>query len=191
MSIIWCKRYRMEFDLRRPVPDVDLTSTRYRLLPWDGKLLEWHAQAKYESFREELDASVFSCLGNLPGCLRLMNDISKRDTFVPESTWLAVHNASPTDERLVPCGTIQGLIVDGRDGSIQNVGVVPGHRGKGVARAMLSRALKGFRQVGLDRAALEVTAQNDDAIRVYSRFGFRIARVVFKPVEYGPDPAGT
>jgi hypothetical protein len=43
--------------------------------------------------------------------------------------------------------------------------------------------LRGFRQAGLRRAYLEVTAQNEGAIRLYRRLGFVKVRTVYKAVE--------
>jgi ribosomal protein S18 acetylase RimI-like enzyme len=44
-------------------------------------------------------------------------------------------------------------------------------------------ALAGFRQAGLTRVYLEVTADNEGAIRLYRRLGFITVRTVFKAVE--------
>jgi hypothetical protein len=45
------------------------------------------------------------------------------------------------------------------------------------------KALGGFQRAGLQRAFLEVTAQNHGAIRLYQRIGFSKARTVYKAVE--------
>ena len=45
------------------------------------------------------------------------------------------------------------------------------------------QALTGFRQRGLRRATLEVTAQNVGAIRLYQRLGFRKIKTVYKAAE--------
>ncbi|MEZ6106284.1 MAG: hypothetical protein R3B96_09260 [Pirellulaceae bacterium] len=50
----------------------------YWLLSWDERLVEGHAVAKFESFRFELDANVFPCLGDLEGCHRLVREIFSR-----------------------------------------------------------------------------------------------------------------
>src|SRR5260370_782669 len=41
---------------------------------------------------------------------------------------------------------------------------------------------QGFGQVGLARARLEVTAQNDRAVRLYRSLGFRRCKTVYKAV---------
>ena len=53
--------------------------------------------------------------------------------------------------------------------------------------ALLLQALHGFCRVGLGRAQLEVTAQNDTAIRLYRRLGFRRSKTLYKAV---PDWRG-
>ena len=57
------------------------------------------------------------------------------------------------------------------------------HRGKGLGTALLRRALTGFCEVGLERAMLEVTAQNSGAVRLYQRLGFRRVKTVYKAAE--------
>jgi len=154
----------------------------YRLLPWSPDLLETHARAKYLSFCGEIDAHVFPCLGEEAGCLRLMHEIAAKVGFLPEATWLAVYD-NPESGRPDPCGTIQGLDTQNGYGSIQNLGVVPEHRGHGLGRCLLVRALDGFREAGLSRVSLEVTAENRAAIRLYRRHGFNVVKTVFKAAE--------
>jgi ribosomal protein S18 acetylase RimI-like enzyme len=81
------------------------------------------------------------------------------------------------------CGTVQGVRDSKHHGAIQNLGIVPGHRGKGLGTALLHQALCGFRDSGLSRAYLEVTAQNSAAIRLYQRLGFRRVKTVYKAAE--------
>ena len=180
MSVSYFKRYRMEFDLRacRSIPIN--TPPGYRLLAWKPELLLDHAEAKYLSFRDEIDADVFECLADLEGCRRLMNEISTKDGFLPEATWLAVYVGRGEVEC---CGTIQGIRATHKFGAIQNVGVTPAHRGRGIGSAMLHAALAGFQQVGLPRVYLEVTAQNEGAVKLYHRLGFRRTKTLFKAVE--------
>ena len=89
----------------------------------------------------------------------------------------------PRGEHAVNCGTIQGLMQQGNLGAIQNVGVVPDHRRLGLGRALVVKALLGFREADLPRAYLEVTARNLGAVDLYKALGFQFARTVYKAVE--------
>jgi ribosomal protein S18 acetylase RimI-like enzyme len=88
-----------------------------------------------------------------------------------------------------PCGSVQGLRERSGVGAIQNLGIVPAHRGRGLGAALLLQALHGFAQAGLARALLEVTAQNEGAIRLYRRLGFRRSKTLYKAVP-GPFTDG-
>ena len=185
LNLRYHKRFQMEVDLRRwrrtPVgvyPD-------YRLASWSPDLLHEHAEVKYLSFRDELDAVVFPCLGEMQSCLRLMEEIADRDGFVPEATWLAQYvGAGPS--RIESCGTIQAIRTTRQRANIQNIGVTPHHRGRGVGAALINAALFGLQQVGVTRVGLEVTAQNDLAVRLYQRIGFRSVKTVYKAIEELP-----
>jgi ribosomal protein S18 acetylase RimI-like enzyme len=180
MSVSYFKRFRMELDLRGKHFAPVFVPSGYRLVPWDPELLAEHAAAKYQSFRDEIDADIFNCLAELDGCQRLMQEISLKDGFLPEATWLAVYSH---DGEADCCGTIQGIRATQKYGAIQNVGITPSHRGRGVGSALIAAALSGFQQVGLTRAYLEVTAQNDRAVQLYKRLGFRRTKTLFKAVE--------
>ncbi|WP_145247541.1 GNAT family N-acetyltransferase [Aeoliella mucimassa] len=181
MSVTYIKRHRMEVDLRRRPPLAPRLPKDYRLVPWCPALLEDHAEAKYLSFHCEMDAELFPCLGNPEGCRKLMQDISAGRGFIAEATWLI----ASYDQRggWEPCATIQGSRYDATYGAIQNVGVVPQHRHRGLGAALVSAALLGFQQVGLPQVYLEVTSQNVGAARLYQRLGFKRTKTIYKTVE--------
>jgi len=179
MVLTYFKRYRMEIELARRLQVLPPPGCRF--LAWDASLVGLHAETKYESFRNEIDANVFPCLGECEGCHRLMQEITHKEGFLPQATWLMVKDGPKGSIRA--CGTVQGIRDRSGQGAIQNLGVVPDFRGQGVGSALLLKALEGFRSVGLGRAFLEVTAQNEGAIRLYRRLGFRKAKTVFKAVE--------
>ncbi len=181
MQLTYFKRYRMEIDLVDRDLSAPTTPSDYQFLPWDASLLEAYAIAKYASFQGELDVNVFPCLGELSGCRRLMLEISRKPGFVPEATWLLAHR--PHGGKPDYCGTIQGIRHRSGMGAIQNVGIAPAHRDAGLGTRMMLYCLDGFRRAGIDRVYLEVTAENDGAMRLYHRLGFITARTVFKAVE--------
>lgn len=166
------KRFRMEIDLLIDLPRPTLPMD-YAWAPWHDLLLEQHAEVKFYCFNDEIDACVFPSLGSRTGCLTLMREISKKPGFRPEATWLV---RGPDGY----CGTVQGVRERSGFGAIQNLGVTPRHRGRGIGGALLLMALQGFQQVGLKRAFLEVTAENEPAIRLYRRLGFRCRKTLYK-----------
>ena len=181
MGIVYFRRFRMEIDLTGPLFPQPATPPEYRLAAWDDRLLETHAETKFHCFHWEMDANVFPSLSTREGCHRLMTEIARRPGFVPQATWLLDH--WPSDARRPEhCGTIQG-VAEENVGSIQNVGILPEHRGKGLGTVLLWHSLAGFKAVGVERVFLEVTAQNSGACRLYERLGFRRTKVVYKASE--------
>jgi hypothetical protein len=175
MAITYYKRFRMEIDLDGIEPLPALPDPFY-WVGWDETLLDAHAEVKFLCFEDEIDAHVFPCLGNRQGCQRLMREIRRKPGFLAGATWLI---ASPEGYH----ATIQGVIDRGPIGAIQNVGVVPCHRGLGLGRALVRKALHGFRMAGLRRAYLEVTAENSEAVRLYRTIGFRKSKTLYKAVD--------
>ena len=165
-----------------------------RMIPWSTAMVRDHGKVKYESFRNEMDSSVFACLGQRDGCIRLMKDLAGRDDFVPEATWLAMGQFGPGG-KFIPVGTIQGLRADsGKEsdsgnlnsspqGSIQNIGIIPSVRGRGLGRVLLTYAIAGFQQIGCKSVSLEVTSHNTGAIRLYSSMRFSVVQTVYKVAE--------
>jgi ribosomal protein S18 acetylase RimI-like enzyme len=179
---MYFKRYRMEIVLAGR----DLVPPRapdgYRFEPWTPAMLEAFAEAKYLSFHGEIDANVFPCLGEMEGCRRLMREITRKPGFLPETTWLLTYARSARQREF--CGTVQGIRDGSGLGAIQNVGITPEHRNRGLGSILLCYALLGFRQAGINRVYLEVTSQNDGAIRLYRRLGFVTLKTVYKAVEH-------
>jgi ribosomal protein S18 acetylase RimI-like enzyme len=181
MGIVYFKRFRMEYDLAQPLfPQPELPEA-YALVPWDDRLLEAHAEAKYRCFRWEMDANVFPSLGARDGCRRLMTEIARRSGFVPQATWLLQY-WPPEARKPDLCGTIQG-VADDKVGAIQNVGITPPHRGMGLGTVLIWHSLAGFKATSIERVFLEVTAQNSSACRLYQKLGFQRSKVVYKASE--------
>jgi GNAT superfamily N-acetyltransferase len=176
MSVFF-KRYRMRVELPSRIPERKIQDD-ISFVPWHPKLLGMHALAKWESFRNEMDGSVFPCLADREGCRQLMRDIAAKDSFVAEATWLAVEGIGTEWE--APLGTIQGLRPSPVQGAIQNIGVVPEARNRGIGRELIRRALLGFHASGCRCVTLEVTVHNLSAIDLYRSVGFQRIETVFK-----------
>jgi ribosomal protein S18 acetylase RimI-like enzyme len=175
-GLTYFKRFQMQAELLAPLPAVPLLPEGYRWTPWDDDLLEQHAEVKYHCFHDEIDGVVFPNLSCREGCLRLMREIRDKPGFLAGATWLLSYGTEL-------CGTVQGVSDRHGGGSIQNLGIVAAHRGRGLGTGLLLQALHGFRRASLQRAILEVTAQNEGAIRLYRRFGFRFRKTLYKVLD--------
>ncbi len=180
MSVLFCRRLRMEIDLSQRVLDDPQLPDGYHWQAWSPDILERHATVKFYSFHHEQDGRVFRSLREQNGCRNLMEYISGHDQFMAEVTWLLVHS---TDGILEDCGTVQGLSPAPDFGAIQNVGILPEHRRRGLGRALMLKALRGFQQLGITRVSLEATAVNQGAVQLYESLGFRLVKTLFREVD--------
>jgi GNAT superfamily N-acetyltransferase len=170
----YVKRQRMEARLRRVDPPSPPPGVA--LVPWHPELLELHAEVKWLSFQNSVDATIFPNLGRLDGCHRLMESIVSHEGFLPGTTWLARIGNSY-------CGCIQGVKNARRTGMIQNLAVIDGCRGRGVGKALLAAALTGFRDAGLASAQLEVSAKNSRAVHLYHGAGFVVVKTFYRETQ--------
>jgi len=111
-----------------------------------------------------------------------MKEISNRQGFVPEATWLVQHQ-DPQTGKLENCGTVQGIRSQTDVGAIQNVGIVASHRGRGLGSLLMHYCLQGFKEAGVRFVTLEVTSHNTGAMRLYQRLGFQVLKTVYKSAE--------
>lgn len=182
------KRYKMEIALDKWVcPPVKLP-LGFEMTPWASNLTEPHGIAIYESFKDSIDSELFITFTSQTRCIGFMKDLISRTNFLPSTTWLLRERTGSPAARLLHfsrgytiAGTIQGVIKPGFIGGIQNVGILPDYRGRGLSKQLLYYALWGFQQAGLKVVELEVTAENDVAINLYKKIGFHITQVLEKP----------
>jgi ribosomal-protein-alanine N-acetyltransferase len=72
-------------------------------------------------------------------------------------------------------------------GHVKDIAVHPEHRGEGVGRTLLSRALMDLFVEGAGRVKLEVRESNERAQRLYADFEFEVHHVVSGYYEDGED----
>ena len=109
----------------------------------------------------EVDAYVFPCLGDRYGCRRLMSEIRRKPGFLPGATWLIAVPGGLCRDR--PGG--DGPRADRRDPERGRDPVVP--RAWDWAGPWSAGRSRGSARPGLQRAYLEVTAENAAAVRLY------------------------
>lgn len=175
----------MELDFRRNTLERAMLPDGFFWRAWDPQSLRVHAAVKCAAFHGELDSQLFASLSTYGGCEELMRSIAAHPGFLPQATWLIELEGSSHSGPL-PCGTIQGVAVNHTVGSIQNVGVLPDFRGLGLGRALVLKALAGFRRDGLLRVSLDVTAENRPAAELYQSIGFRITSTSYRELLMEP-----
>ncbi len=62
-------------------------------------------------------------------------------------------------------------------GGVLGMGILEGHRGRGIGRALMSKTLEAARKSGLDRVELTVREDNLRAKALYEKFGFTVEGV--------------
>src|SRR3984957_5047303 len=136
INISYFKRFRMEIDLN-DLPPPDALPPGYSWVAWDDALVDLHADVKASCFADEIDSVVFPSLSNRDGCQHLMREIRRKPGFLADATWLIAHGDAY-------CATVQGIRERSGLGAIQNLGVAPLYRGRGLGRALLLKALYEF-----------------------------------------------
>jgi ribosomal protein S18 acetylase RimI-like enzyme len=80
---------------------------------------------------------------------------------------------------VAPDGTVAAFVNGWIDplnhiGELGSVGAVPGHRQKGLTRAVLLECLRRMQKLGMDRACVSTGVSNIPAIRLYQSIGFEV-----------------
>jgi len=65
-----------------------------------------------------------------------------------------------------------------KKGHVVSIAVMPQYRRKGVARALINKALEGMQYYKAKQCFLEVRVTNDAAISLYKKLGFEITRTI-------------
>jgi mycothiol synthase len=156
--------FRMEIDLQGPVPEP-----------------VWADGVTVHTLREGEEKRVYDAH---------MESFADAWMFTPEpfdqwSHWFVNDPAfDPTLWYLAEAGTdLAGILIGNESqtepglGWVRILGVVPAHRRRGIAQALLQQAFAEFRQRGLERGGLGVDAESETgAVELYERAGMHVAR---------------
>ena len=92
--------------------------------------------------------------------------------FRPALSWVALAGADPVG--FITCAQDTALSIP--TGFIIQTGTRPDWRGRGLATALVTRALRGCRDAGYSAVLLDVNVNNPTARRLYDRLGFSAVR---------------
>jgi len=173
------KRYRMECPVQSAKNGPADLPKGYSWEKWTPEISHLHGLVLHQSFKGEKDSQLFLSFTTLAGCENLLKEMGQRTDFLPEATWLILGPDGP-------CATLQSLFQKGNVVSVQNIAVVPEHRGKGLGKALVKKLFQMMHEHQFPMAWLEVTADNERAIRLYESMGFIRTKVLYKEL---PIPA--
>jgi ribosomal protein S18 acetylase RimI-like enzyme len=75
-------------------------------------------------------------------------------------------------------GALVGMVLCSRVGAkvahITQLCIAQAYRGRGLGRGLLERSAKSLRHAGFEAITLTVTEGNEQAVRLYERFGFTL-----------------
>lgn len=168
----YVKRYRLECWLNEPIEPVTLPEG-YRFIAWQPELWVNHAEVKVAAFANTIDARIFPNLGQIQGCMNLMQEIAEHPAFFPEATMIIRHGRSD-----VAC--VQCLCEHQHYAMIQNLAVHPLEQGQGLGKVLLGHTLRVLQDFGIREVRLEVSAKNEPAIRLYNHFGFQRYKTLYR-----------
>ncbi len=142
------------------------------LAQWGTQYYQAAAELIYACYAGHMDAAINDQYQSLAGSLRFLHNIVRFPgcgVFEPNFSWLLLDKQS---------GALAGVVLCSRVGAgvahITQLCVAQAYRGRGLGWMLLSQCAEGLRRAGFEAMTLTVTESNDEAVRLYGRFGFTL-----------------
>jgi ribosomal protein S18 acetylase RimI-like enzyme len=168
------ERNFMRIDLTSAALDEGRVRRPIYIERWSDHYQDAAAQLIASAYTGHVDSRINDQYRSAPGARRFLYNIVQYPgcgAFYRPASYAAFDG--PTG-RL--CGISLASVVAPECGHITQICVSPSVRGTGVGHALLRQSLTVLRDMGCRSASLTVTAANSDAVELYRRVGFDIAR---------------
>src|SRR4051794_5585374 len=173
LAFVGMRAERWTFTMRTPldaIPPAPPLPPGYRLRGYDGSMTDALRQAHNTAFLDHPNFIAWS-----ESMWRQL--VTDSRSFRPDLCFVV--SADGANEILAYLQTAEfdaDLAATGRrEAYVGKVGTLRGHRGKGLATALLGHALHAYRDAGYDVASLAVDSENPTgALGVYRRAGFAV-----------------
>jgi mycothiol synthase len=142
----------------------------YRLRSYDGSMADALRLAHNDAFLDHPDFTPWTEA-------LWTQSVTESRSFRPDLSFVVSREGSGDIVAYLQTAEFEAdLAATGRrEAYIGKVGTLRGHRGNGLATALLSRALHAYRDAGYDEATLAVDSENPTgALGVYRRVGFTV-----------------
>jgi ribosomal protein S18 acetylase RimI-like enzyme len=170
-------RLFLECNLRRPISETPASSAplyevpaEFELLPWSPQDYQAAAELIYACYIGHTDAEINDQYRSLHGSLRFLHNIVRFPgcgIFEQNFSWMLRERKT---------GALVGMLLTSRVATevahITQLCVAPTYRGRGLGVGLLNRSADSLRRAGLDAFTLTVTECNEQAVKLYKRFGF-------------------
>jgi ribosomal protein S18 acetylase RimI-like enzyme len=159
-------------DLRRPLPDVPATPAGYAAVAAEpGRADEWGRFA-FEAYQQTTDFAVITLEETQDAYRRLYVRFlgGEFGTYARGMSFAAVPEGEAS-----PAGVLHTVFV-GPEPYVGDLSVLPAHRGRGLGRFLLLKALSAYAAAGAKRAGLTATEENEPAFSLYRSVGFEVVR---------------
>ena len=168
------ERNFMRIDLRRAALGEGRVRYPMYIEKWSDHYQDTAAQLISSAYTGHVDSRINDQYRSAAGARRFLYNIVQYPgcgAFYRPASYSAFDAGSG---RL--CGISLASLVAPECGHITQICVSPSVRGTGIGHALLRASLTTLREMGCRSASLTVTAANDDAVELYKRVGFDIAR---------------
>ncbi|HTC34724.1 MAG TPA: N-acetyltransferase [Bryobacteraceae bacterium] len=169
------ERILMKLDTNAPVPPAEAsTSARFHLEPWDDRHHDAAAAVLTLAHAGHIDAEMSDQYRTFAGASRFLRDLVQFPgcaTFCRPASFVAFDEAT---------GKAAGIslvsFVGSRVAHVAELCVAPECRGAGLGNKLLRQSAAALADAGAERISITVTATNESALRLYTRFGFGESR---------------
>ncbi|WP_374968188.1 GNAT family N-acetyltransferase [Terrabacter sp. BE26] len=161
---------RYFFELSRPLDDLPPAAQP------DGVCIIGWDPARGREVHHMIDAAFGDHWGHTDRTDQMWQEVVGSRAFRADWSVLALDEATDTVVgAALNCAYEQDWLATGtREGYTDQLGVARTHRGRGVARALLTESMHRFAAAGMNAAALGVDADNrSGAVRLYESLGYR------------------
>jgi ribosomal protein S18 acetylase RimI-like enzyme len=172
-------RLFMECDLRpgpaaaellRSTPQPRSLLGGLQLRQWSNVYYQASAEFIHDCYAGHIDSQINDQYRSLHGSLRFLHNIVRFPgcgVFEESASWLLIDSYSGLIAGIVLCSRVAPRVAH-----ITQLCILPKYRGRGLAKELLSHAMRHLKTNGFEAITLTVTEANGDAVRLYERTGF-------------------
>jgi ribosomal protein S18 acetylase RimI-like enzyme len=142
------------------------------LAPWTTSDYQIAGELIYACYAGHADAQINDQYRTLHGSLRFLHNIVRFPgcgVFEPGFSWLLRERQSRALVGMILCSRVMPDVAH-----ITQLCILPAFRGRGLGRALLGRSADTLLRAGFAAITLTVTEANQEAVRLYESFGFRL-----------------